>query len=353
MKPINPLELTIVERLQLEDEFFKTPFLMSYSGLNKLAYSPGAFYQHYVLKQREDSVEKSMIEGKAIHCMLLTPEIFDDFFTVMPEEIPSDNPKTVLDRVYRHMMDVHLDFHSDMSVDEVLGHEHFRNSILDVLRDENLYQSLKTDPQRLDKMLTDRNVSYFMYLLRAGDRTVIDQDTFAFVSRSVQECKQKLHLRELFGMDEYFKPGSVHNELTLVSFPGKYSFGLKGIIDNLVIDHKNNVIRINDVKKSSKPLSSFHDSIDYYKYWIQASIYSMMVSDRKVEMFNVDYPVEFRFVVIDPYMQVGVIKVSEETLEKWMSETDNLLTVAEGHFQSKNFSLPLHFLTSDNHEHVI
>jgi hypothetical protein len=353
MKATSTHDLTIVEKLRLEEEFFSQAFLMSYSGLNKLAYSPGAFYQHYILKQKSDPIEKSMIEGKAIHCLLLTPDIFEEQFIIMPEDIPSDNPKRVLDRVYEHVTNVYTDFHSDMEIGEVIAHSGFRNSIIDILVDENLYQTLKTDEQRLDKMLTERNLSYFIYLLRSGDRIVIDQQTYDFASRAVQSCKENEHLKMQLGMDHYFVPGNVHNELPLASFPDKYRFGLKGIIDNLVIDHESKVIRINDVKKSSKPLSSFHESIDYYKYWIQAAIYKQLVENQKDGFLAVPYPVEFRFVVIDPYMQVGIIKISDDTMQRWEEQTHDLLMVAQGHFDSRNFSLPLNFLTSENHEHIL
>jgi hypothetical protein len=41
------------ERIQKEQEFYDKDFLMSYSGLNKLAFSPSAFYKHYVLGRRQ------------------------------------------------------------------------------------------------------------------------------------------------------------------------------------------------------------------------------------------------------------------------------------------------------------
>ena len=72
--------ISVTERMQREEDFFSRGFLMSYSGLNKLLYSPAAFYQHYVLKQRDDSQDQNMIEGSLIHCLLLRPTEFDNFF---------------------------------------------------------------------------------------------------------------------------------------------------------------------------------------------------------------------------------------------------------------------------------
>ena len=51
-------QIAFSERIQKEQEFFDKDFLMSYSGLNKLVFSPSSFYKHYVLGQKEDVIDK-------------------------------------------------------------------------------------------------------------------------------------------------------------------------------------------------------------------------------------------------------------------------------------------------------
>ena len=70
-----------------EQEFVKTPFFFSYSSLNKLSFSPRAFYAHYILKQREEKPESFLIEGKLIHALLLEKEKFEDNFIISPSKI--------------------------------------------------------------------------------------------------------------------------------------------------------------------------------------------------------------------------------------------------------------------------
>jgi hypothetical protein len=41
------------------DNFYKKDFYFSYSSINKLLFSPRMFYNHYVLKQKEDSTDCS------------------------------------------------------------------------------------------------------------------------------------------------------------------------------------------------------------------------------------------------------------------------------------------------------
>jgi hypothetical protein len=334
--------MDLVERLKLEDEFFAQGFLMSYSGLNRLLYSPGAFYQHYILKQREDTTDKAMAEGKLIHCMLLNPENFEDEFVVLPYSFPSENPKRVMERLHSHIAETYPEIKdSRETILPYLGN--VQNALLDILKDENLHQTLKTDQQRFDRMLTEKNMEYLDFLLKRKDRTVVDKDMVVFAERVRETFKNSETMRDLMGMNN-LEWMSVHNETELVMFSEDYQFGIRGIIDNLVVDHKQKVIRVNDLKKSSKPLALFPETVEYYKYWLQAAIYKMIVDNVKQTTYGVDYPVELRFLVVDPYMQIAPMRVSDETMSKYMEMALDALSVANKHFLAKDFSLPRHGL---------
>jgi hypothetical protein len=212
---------------------------------------------------------------------------------------------------------------------------------MELLQEENLYQSLKTDGQRLDKMLTEKNISYLQFLILSGSRTIVDQAMVTFADRAKDAFMARKNVREIMALDDFSTARvKVFNEISIASFPEQYSFGLRGIIDN-------------DLKKSSKALNNFQDSIEYYKYWIQAAMYYKLLLSNRETGFSVDYPIEFRFIVIDPYMHIGVLKVSDATMDKWLDDTNALLKVAKFHFDSRDFSLPHEFLMSDTHEHVI
>jgi hypothetical protein len=349
MKPfLNIYEIDLVDRLKLEDEFFAQGFLMSYSGLNRLLYSPGAFYQHYILKQREDQTDKAMAEGKLIHCLLLNPEKFEDEFVVLPNSFPSDNPKRVIERVHAHITETYPQI-EDVRETMLPYLTNVQNTLLDILKDENLHQTLKTDQQRLDRMLTEKNMEYLDFLLKRKGRTVVEKDMVTFAERVRETFSNNVTMRKLMGMNNPVSM-SVHNETELVMF-SDYEFGIRGIIDNLVVDHDQKVIRVNDLKKTSKPLALFGETVEYYKYWMQAAIYKMIVDNVKQTTYGVDYPVEFRFLVVDPYMQIAPVKVSEETMSKYMEMTINALNMANRHFQNKDFTLPYHGLTFAESDH--
>jgi len=340
MKLISTKDIPHLERIRLEDEFFSQPFMMSYSGLNKLLFSPVLFHQHYILKQRDDVVDKPMVEGKLLHCLLLNPEDFEKEFVLMSSDMPSDGPRKVLDKIYEIMK---ADGKSEMDGT-------FMDHILDVLKEQNLYQSLKTDDQRIDKMTTTKNIKYLDYKFQAEKKTVVDQDMYDFAKNTVDIIKSNSKLMDIMGFNQDSLTTNIkqYNELDLVCLEFEdYSFGIRGIIDNLVVDHDAKVIRVNDLKKTSKSIGQFDESIDYYNYWMQAALYRLLVNHIKETTFGVDYPVEFRFIVVDPYMQVAPIRISEDTQKYWALELEDKLEQANYHFKERDFSLPYEFLTGE------
>lgn len=336
-------DVAFAERMQKEEAFFSKPFLLSYSGLNKLLFSPALFYSHYVLGQRDDTEDKNMVEGKLIHCLLLKPESFDDEFVLSSVNVPSDNPKKLLQTLFAHYKELKStgDAREDL-------HE-FSNAIIDILVDMNLYQSLKTDAQRLDKIITEDHVAYWDYMKKAEGRTVIDHDTHAFATAVVDKIKSKPVVMDVMGFfGDSMNGVTKQNEIELAKFDEELLFGLRGFVDNVVFDNMNKEIRVNDLKKTSKDIGSFTDSIEYFRYWMQAAIYYMLVEHVYLSQpAYADYKISFRFVVVDPYMQIAPIRVSDETMQEWLVKTKEKIAQANYHFENKSFELPYEFLINN------
>ena len=321
--------------LALEEEFYSKPFNFSYSGLNRLLFSPKLFYSHYVLQQREEKLDSYLLEGKVIHCLLLDGDNFDKQFVVSPVSLPSDNPKIVVDKVFRYAQETN-------SLDQEL--RSFELQILDILKEINLYQSLKTDEQRVEKMITDQTVSYFDFLKQKGSKDVIDTEMYNRCLESVQILRQNEDV--VRALDLYRNSGgTVYSEHPIqIDLPG-YPFGLKGIIDNFIVNETNKTIVINDLKTTGKTVAEFAETVDYYNYWLQAAIYKKLVTGK----FAIDgsWKVEFNFIVIDKYKQTYVFAVSDETMNRWyLTGLSNSLTKAKYHYEKRDFSLPYDMLTS-------
>jgi hypothetical protein len=317
------------------EKFYQNKFYFSYSGLNKLLYSPAMFYNHYVLNQREDSKDAHLVGGSVLHCLLFEPEAYDDKFISMPGKLPSENPKKIIDNIFR----THLGYGNNS-----LLLEDYSQDILTQLLTANLYQNLKTDQQRLDKILTDDHKEYFEFLKQSLDKSIVDQPTLDGCKAQVEILKSNSDVRTLLALDisEEDTHIETHNELHIKVDHDKLPFGFHGILDNVVVDTEAKVIFINDLKTTGKSIQDFPEAVEYYKYWIQAVIYTILASDKflKDRPDARDWQVQVTFIVIDKYNLVYPFQVSTETMSKWKGDFKSVMQIAQWHYTQKRYDLP-------------
>ncbi len=314
------------------NNFYKKEFNFSYSSINKLLFSPRMFYNHYVLNQKEDSTDSHLVIGRVLHCLLLEPLNFDNQFAVMTSKIPSENNKKIIDNIFRNYL---------VNQNNTLTLEDYSKDILTYLLTINLHQSLKTDQQRLDKILTDENNEYFEFLKLSLGKTVIDQIILDNCKKSLDVIKANDDVRALLQLDKSQEDDEieVYNELIVSMSDKNLPFGFKGILDNVVVDHNSKTLFINDLKTSGKSIQDFPESVDYYKYWIQGTIYVMLASEKFLKDKQ-DWNVQLTFIVIDKYNQVYPYQVSSESLSKWKIDFEKIVTQIRWHYDNKQYDLP-------------
>jgi hypothetical protein len=215
-------------------EFYKNKFYFSYSGINKLLFSPSWFYNHYILKEKEDSVDSHLINGRVIHCLLLNPQDFDDEFIIIPGKMPGTSSRTIIDEIFK----IHLE-----SSDDSLTLDKYETAIVDLLEKINLHQKLKTDEARIKKILIPDNISYFEFLKSSQDKTLLDNKTLSYCKNCVDSVKQNESIVQLLQLDR--KKEDTHLEVfneVKVKIENKIytddkSFGVTGILDKVIIDN--------------------------------------------------------------------------------------------------------------------
>lgn len=325
----------------MQEDFYSKKFYFSYSSLNKLLWNPVVFHQLYVMGIKEERVDQHLVQGKIIHALLLEEDKFNDQFIVSPGKLPGDGVKAVVDRVFAHYLEISAN--GDLRTEL----EHFDGAILDVMKDMNYFQALKTDQQRLDKIVVPEAVNYWSFLKTKGNKTLIDQDTLDFCESAVELVKSDKNLCKLIGCNiSDFDNIEVYNELFLQAEATTKPFGIKGIIDNLVINHDEKVIYINDVKTTSKELKDFPETIEFYSYWLQAIIYCSLVANQFKDKIELDgYEFKFHFVVIDKMFQTYAFPVSDNTLKSWLNRLNQAMDKAEWHYVNKRYDLPYEFAT--------
>jgi hypothetical protein len=326
--------------IKLQDDFYSKKFNFSYSSLNKLIWNPAVFYQMYVLGNKEERTDAHLIQGKIIHALLLEEEKFNDQFVISPGKLPGDNIKIIVDRVYNHHVEIAEDGDTRTNLEE------FGGAILDVMKDINYFQNLKTDQQRIEKVVTVEATNYWAFLKIKGSKMLIDQETYDYCKSAVDLIKTNKSICELIGCDlNDFSNVEVQNELPLDIELANQPFGLKGIIDNLVIDHDKKTIFVNDIKTTSKDLKDFPETIEFYSYWMQAAIYVTMAATVYKELIEKGYTVKFHFVVIDRAFQTYAFPVSSSTLSNWANRLFEVIDKANWHYSNKSYELPYDFAT--------
>jgi len=318
---------------QLE-KFYEEDFFFSYSGINKLLFSPGVFYNHYVLKEREDSVDAHLVAGRALHCMLLENDTFSDQFLITPGKIPTGNSRIIVDACYKAF---------ENQPDTDLELTDFEQVILDTLLSLDLHQKLKTDEQRVEKMTIDLNKDYFKYLKSRNGKALIGQEMYDDCKTSLEYLKANDKVTSLLqsGVKSTLE-FKVLNEQLLQMDLDTHTFGLKGIVDNIVIDYINKRVFVNDLKTTGKSIQDFDKSVEFYNYWIQAVIYKKLTIANylKNQADIEDWTVHVTFIVIDKFNQVYPFQVSAKTLTKWEAQFEDILVEIDYHYTNKDYTLP-------------
>lgn len=324
--------LTLSEELE---RFYSEKFYFSYSSINKLLFSPRLFYSHYILNQKEDSTDAHLIAGRALHCLLLEPDNFDELFVTVPGKIPTDSNKVIIDHIFNN--------HYVPMNNDALTLDDFPNELLGQMVVNNLYQSLKTDAQRLEKLLTDNNKEYFNFLKIKQTKTVIDPAVKQQAELALEAIKANDRVNALLQLGPDKPQGiSVFNELFLTTELEKYPFGFKGFLDNVVVDENTKTLFINDLKTTNKSIQDFPDALSYYRYDIQATMYVGLAYEKflKDRPDANEWTIVFTFIVIDKYNQVYPFQVSKETLAKWEEEFAYVVIQLDYHYLNRDYSLP-------------
>jgi hypothetical protein len=329
---MSPLILTGSDELT---QFYNKKFYFSYSSINKLLFSPRAFYSHYVLNQREDSTDAHLVTGRVLHCLLLEEQNYDKHFITMVSKMPGESNKKIVDMIFKYHCTIGNDsLNLDDYSDEIISH----------LLLINLHQSLKTDEQRLAKVLTEENKDYFIFLKNSQGKTVVDQTTLDGCKESIEVLRHNDSVRALLQLDRSQEDDhiTIYNELPLEIDVDYLPFGFKGILDNVVIDSESKTIFINDLKTTGKNLADFPDAVKFYKYWIQAVVYYKMAYYKFVKGLpnETDWNIVVTFIVIDKYNQVYPFQVSQESLAIWQHDFEEIEDIVKYHYENKDFTLP-------------
>lgn len=336
------LETKDIKAQEMEQAFYATPFKFSYSSLNKLMMAPNVFYREYIMKDREDSTAKYLLEGTLIHFLILENTALDEKFLVLAAKLPGDTNQAVVREVYKAFL-------AQNNPNATLVD--FRTEILQALITIDKHQSLKDtdsgkgDDKRMAKIVDTQTEEYFTFLKQQEGKTIIDSAMLDRCTLRANIVKSNPVIADLLGLNETASSSfGIYNELPLeCPAVGNMPFGYKGIVDNFTIDANKKLIRINDFKTSGKSLTNFKDSVEFWNYWLQAAMYKKLVKAFCQKFIDDSWTIEFRFIVFDKYDQLYAFPVKPETMLEWEENLAKVEHEALYHYENKDYNLPYEY----------
>lgn len=188
------------------------------------------------------------------------------------------------------------------------------DSLVYVLNNNDIdYYKKRTAESRAASIIKDTGaIAYFKAQIESFGKTII---TFEMLS-DAKECTNILKANEF---TKNIFDDNLPDIDTFYQFKYKWdSNGLqfKGMLDRLIIDHKNKLIKPYDLKTGGKSVLDFESSFYGYRYDIQALLYKAICMKIRDESYP-DYKVDnFRFVYISRYEKVPLIwEVTDQILK--------------------------------------
>lgn len=252
----------------------------------------------------------SLERGKLVHLYLLEP----DSFRTADVDRPSASVQAVIDDLYNNG-------------DSAVG---FTEKELLNAASRTGFQSRWGDEAKLKQLFTPQNREYLNYLIEQEEYVFLSSGEKQIVESAIASVKKHPYGNLLIFGNEW-DGYETYNEMSLESVCPHTGFNIKGLLDRLMIDHKNKKIIIPDLKTTSKAVDMFNVSYTYYRYYRQHAFYGYLVRCSKEfsDLITKGYTLEYKSVVVNinqgGLFQTRVFDIHPDYIEKGKIEYTDLL----------------------------
>lgn len=236
--------------LSVSDKEFKEIRALSYSKISSFEKDGPSS----LVMKKDISDKEYIIFGKLVDTMLLTPENLNEYQVEnYTKERPGPKETEILKRLIEIKKNKELDDETVLSVCSELD-----------------YYKKYLPSTRLNKIK-----SYFDYMkFIDGERKIVTQFMWNKAEKVVNLIKTSSNTKHFFELSE-FERG--YNQVNLITeYEGQL---VKGALDRLIVDDYNKTFQIIDLKTGSVPSSKFIDQFWNFNYWIQSTLYTVMLED--------------------------------------------------------------------------
>ena len=177
------------------------------------------------------------------------------------------------------------------------------NTIPDnIIIKETEYNNYQTNwkPETRAKVIKEKGADYYNLLFIAGNKTIIDTQTYQDVCNAVKALKESKSTKFYFTEDNPFEPEI--ERFYQLKFKGTfYGITYRNMADLLVVNHKEKWVKPVDLKTSSHTEWNFYKSFIEWNYQIQARLYWSIIRQNmdKDEYFKDFKLLDYDFIVVN------------------------------------------------------
>lgn len=269
---------------QVSEEEYRADPALSYSTLAR--YEREGFNN---LDKLFDRIETpSLTFGSAVDSIITGgQEEFDERFMVA--EFPSipDSIVKIIKSLYKQYAGT---YRSLLNIPD--------NSIIRETEAQNYQMNWK--PETRAKVIKEKGTDYYNLLFVAGDRCIIDTQTYQDVCNAVRVLKESSSTKLYFADDNPFEPDI--ERLYQLKFKGEFDgITYRNMADLIIVNHKEKWVKPVDLKTSSHTEWDFYKSFVDWRYDIQARLYWAIIRQNmdKDEYFKDFKLLDYDFIVVN------------------------------------------------------
>lgn len=243
--------------------------------------------------------------GSLIDDLLFSPELFKDKYYISDFNEPTATLGNLAKIVIENYQEI-------PSVD----------TVLQIVEQNKFWSSTKNQDLLIKNFNTPEFWGYIKDKFNSKDKIVVTSDEKIKADETIATLKTHKYSKYIFDENCEFK----FQEKFEIEING---FIVRGIIDIIIIDHKNKEIRFVDLKTGGNPSSEFINSFFKYKYFIQGAIYTLAYTAIK-EKYNLQDYKEMLFT----FLYIGLkeqIPVSFGMSDKWQESALNGFKTTSGY----------------------
>lgn len=284
-----------------------------------------------VLLERKKLSGEGILMGGLIDLLLFEPDKFNDNYYVFSAIIPTASAKVLADFIVNSCTEV-------PTIDRVLEY----------VKICNLWKSVVNKYTLIGKFDTPDFWDYLKAEFESIGKTIISQENLDNANDIIDVLQSHSYSKDIVSYPEENEDKYAQLE---INFRYK-QFAFKGVIDLVIVDHKNKTIKLIDLKTGTPSGTAFTTSFLKYRYYLQALLYTIGVTDfiskYKLEGYEV---LSFEFLYISRYERIPLIyrvpskwltaaKKGFTTLSGYKNKgLDELLDEIDWHWTNKEFKL--------------